>query len=88
MLHVLLDLRVGEVVSDKSLGIENGVLGVPGFLGFGGFTDQSLVLVESDVGRHGVVSLLVGDDFNLLGGHDSDARVGSSKIDTDSGASF
>ena len=65
-----------------------GVLGVPGLLGLGGLADQSLVLVEGYVGGHGVVSLLVGDDFDLLGGHDGHAGEGGSEINADSGAGF
>jgi hypothetical protein len=54
MLDITLDLRVGELTSDKTLGGEEGVLGVDNGLTLGSDTDETLtVLGESNDGRSG-----------------------------------
>jgi hypothetical protein len=67
VLHIFLDLRIIETTTDKTLSIENGVLGVHGSLVLGGITNKTLVVRESDIRRSGTVTLLVGNDFNTLG---------------------
>lgn len=77
VLHVGLDLGIGELSTNQSLGVEDGVVGVHGDLVFGGITDQSLRVVESDIGWGGSVTLVVGDNLDSLVGPDTDTRVGS-----------
>jgi hypothetical protein len=64
VLHVRLNVLIRELSSDKSLGVEDGVVRVHSDLVLGGITDETLSVVESDVRRGGSVSLVVGDDFN------------------------
>jgi len=85
VLHVVLDDRVVELTSDQSLGVENGVGRVHGYLVLGGITDQPLAVVESNVRGGGSVTLVVGDDFDFTMLEDTYARVGGSEIDTDGG---
>jgi hypothetical protein len=67
VLHIFLDLRIIETTTDKTLSIENGVLGVHGSLVLSSITDKTFLVRESDVRRSGTVTLLVGNDFNTLG---------------------
>lgn len=62
VLHVGLDLRVGELAADQTLGIEDSVLGVHGDLVLGGITDQTLGVGETDERGSGSVTLVVGDN--------------------------
>jgi hypothetical protein len=48
VLHIGLDLRIGELATDQSLGVEDGVLGVHGDLVLGGITNQTLGVGETD----------------------------------------
>jgi len=72
-LHVSLDLSVSELSSDKTLSIEDGVLGVSGDLGLGGISNKTLLLSEGNVRGGGVETLIVGDDFDLIILPDSNA---------------
>jgi hypothetical protein len=74
-LHVRLDFSVGELSADKTLGIEDSVLGVSGDLGLGGVSNESLFLGEGNVRGGGVETLVVSDNFDLIVLPDSDARV-------------
>jgi hypothetical protein len=67
VLHVSLDLGVIETATNKTLGIEDGVLGVHGGLVLGSITDKTFRVGESDVRRSGTVTLLIGNDFDTLG---------------------
>ena len=52
LLDVLLDLAVGELATDETLGSEEGVLGVDDSLTLGGDTDETLALLgETNDGR-------------------------------------
>mmetsp|Transcript_839 Transcript_839/g.2113 ORF Transcript_839/g.2113 Transcript_839/m.2113 type:complete len:239 (-) Transcript_839:142-858(-) len=82
VLHVGLDGSVGELASDQSLGIEDGVGGVHGSLGFCGISDKTFGLGESNVRRCGTVTLVVGNDFDTVILPDTNTRVGGSKIDS------
>ena len=84
VLHVGLNLGIGELSSDQSLSIEDGVVWVHGDLVLGGITDKSLRVVESDIGWGGSVTLVVGDDFNSLVGPNTDTRVGGSLLSIES----
>uniref|UniRef100_A0A7S3NEG7 NAD-specific glutamate dehydrogenase n=1 Tax=Aureoumbra lagunensis TaxID=44058 RepID=A0A7S3NEG7_9STRA len=48
VLHVGLDLSIGKLATDQSLGVEDGVLGVHGDLVLGGITNQTLGVGETD----------------------------------------
>ena len=64
-LDVSLDGLVGELTSDETLGVEDGVLGVGGQLVLGGVTDQSLAVgSEGDIAGSDTVALVVRDDLN------------------------
>jgi hypothetical protein len=67
VLHVGLDLSVGELASDQSLGVKDGVVGVHGDLVLGGISDETLRVVESDVRRGGSVTLVIGDNLDTVG---------------------
>jgi len=84
-LDVFLDGLVGELSADESLSVEDGVGGVSGSLVLGSITDESLIFGECNVGGGGVKTLVVGNDLNLVVHPDSDAGVGGSKVDSDSG---
>jgi hypothetical protein len=82
VLHVGLDLGVRELSSNESLGVEDGVVGVHGDLVLGGISDKSLRVVESNVGRGGSVTLVVGNDFDSVVLPDSDTGVGGTEINS------
>jgi hypothetical protein len=84
-LDILLDDRVVELSSDKSLGIENSVNWVSSNLILSGITDKSFSISETNVRWGGSVTLIVGDDFNSVVDPNSDAGVGCSEINTNSG---
>jgi hypothetical protein len=48
VLHIGLDLRMGELATDQPLGVDDGVLGVHGDLVLGGITNQTLGVGETD----------------------------------------
>jgi hypothetical protein len=82
VLHIRLDLGVGELAADEALGIEDGVGGVHGDLVLGGITDQALGVGEGDEGRGGAVPLVVGDDLDAVIAEDTHAGVGGPQIDS------
>lgn len=55
-----------------------------GDLILGGISDQTFLVVESDVGWCGSVSLVVGDYLNSVAPEDSHARVRGTEIDSNS----
>jgi hypothetical protein len=63
VLHVRLDLSVVELAADKTLGVEDGVVGVHGDLVLGGVADETLRVGERDVRGRGAVALVVGDNL-------------------------
>jgi len=83
VLHVGLDLGVGELSANQSLGVEDGVVWVHGDLVLGGISNQTLRVVEGDVGWGGSVTLVVGNDLNSVILPHGDTRVCGSEIDTD-----
>jgi len=88
VLHVGLDLGISPLSSNKSLGIEDGVVGVHGDLVLGGITNESLRVVEGNVRRGGSVTLVVGNDFDSVVLPDSDTGVGGTEINSWKSARF
>jgi len=64
VLHVGLDLSIGELATDQSLCVEDCVVWVHGDLVLGGISDETLGVCESNEGRRCAVTLVVGDDFD------------------------
>lgn len=60
------------------------VMGVQGDLILCSVTDETLSVRERDIGWRCPVSLIVCDDFYTIILPDTDTRVGSAEIDTDS----
>ena len=83
VLHVGLDLWVGELAADETLGIEDSVGWVHGDLVLGGITDETLGVGESDERWGGAVTLVVGDDLNAVISVDTHTGVGGTQINTD-----
>lgn len=86
VLHVGLDLGISELSANQSLGVENSVVGVHGDLILGGISNESLRVVESNIGRGGSVTLVVGNDFDSVVLPDSDTGVGGTEINSDMSA--
>ena len=86
VLHVGLDLRVAELATNETLGVEDCVLGVHSDLVLGGITNETLGVGESDERRGGAVTLVVGDDITSVLTVDTHARVRGTQIDTDGGS--
>ena len=86
MLHVGLDLSIGELATNQSLGVEDGVDWVHGDLVLCRVTDETLCVCEGDERRSCAVALVVRDDLNAVVPIDTDARVRGTQVDTDGGA--
>ena len=87
VLHISLDLRVGELAADQALGVEDCVGWVHGDLVLGGITDETLGVGEGNERGGCAVTLVVGDNLNAVISEDAYARVGGTQIDTDAVAS-
>jgi hypothetical protein len=48
VLHIGLDFSIGELATNQSLGVEDGVLGVHGDLVLGGISNETLGVGETD----------------------------------------
>jgi hypothetical protein len=86
VLHVGLDLSVGKLAANETLGVEDGVVRVHGDLVLGGITDQTLGVSEGDERRGGAVALVIGNDVASILSEDTHARVRGTEIDTDGGS--
>lgn len=86
VLHVGLDLSIGELATNKALGVEDGVVGVHGDLVLCGITNETLGVGEGNERRGGAVTLVVGNDLNAVIAVDTNTRVGGTQINTDSGS--
>jgi hypothetical protein len=86
VLHVGLDLSIVELAADEALGVEDGVVRVHGDLVLGRVTDQTLGVGEGNERGSGAVTLVVGNDLDAVITVDTHARVGGTKIDSDSGS--
>ena len=85
VLHIGLNLGIGELAANQTLGVEDRVLGVHGDLVLGRITDQTLSVSESNERGRRPVTLVVGDDFNSVISEDTHARVRGAEIYTDGG---
>mmetsp|Transcript_9006 Transcript_9006/g.21102 ORF Transcript_9006/g.21102 Transcript_9006/m.21102 type:complete len:234 (-) Transcript_9006:4-705(-) len=83
VLHVLLHGGVVETTADEALRVEDGVGRVHGHLVLGSITDQTLLVVEGDIGGSGAVTLVVGDDLDTLVLPDTNTAVRSAEVDAD-----
>jgi hypothetical protein len=75
VLHVGLYFSIGELATDETLRVEDGVPGVHGDLVLCGVTDETLALGERDIGRCRAVTLVVCDDFDTVVLPDTDATI-------------
>jgi hypothetical protein len=80
---ISLDFLVSELSSDKSLDNVDGSLWVLDSLVLGGFSDELLLISESNLGWGNSVSEFVWNDFDSSVLENTYARVGGSEIDTD-----
>ena len=71
VLHVGLDLSVGELAADESLGVEDGVVRVHGDLVLCSIADQSFSVGEGHEGGSCAVALVVGNDLDAVISEDS-----------------
>lgn len=83
VLHVSLNLSVGELAANQTLGIEDCVGGVHGDLVLGGISDQTLGICEGDERGRCSVALVIGNNLNPVISVDTNTRVGRAQINTD-----
>jgi hypothetical protein len=83
VLDILLNVALAELSSNKTLDVEDGAVRVGGELVLCGVTDKALLVVPCDPRRCDTVTLVVDEDLDLAALHDTNTRVGGSKIDTD-----
>jgi hypothetical protein len=83
MLHICLNDWIIEFPANKSLGIEDCVMGVFGCLIFGSISDKSFGLCKGDIRWSGSVALIVGYDLDSVVLPYPYTRVGCTKIDSD-----
>ena len=82
-LLVGLDGLVGEVATNQTLDVKDGVVGVDGGLILGGIADETVaILHEGNVRGSDAVTLIVGNDFDAAILEDTDARVRRAEINT------
>jgi len=82
VLHIGLNLSIGELASDQTLSIEDCVDRVHGNLVLRGVTDEALCVGEGNERRCCSVTLVVGNDFDAVIAEDTNARVRCTEIDT------
>lgn len=83
MFHIRLDDRVIELSSYKSLSIEDSIVWIFGCLVFGCISDKSFSVSEANIRWGSSVSLIVGDDLDLVILPHSNTGVCCSEIDSD-----
>jgi hypothetical protein len=80
-----LNLRVGKLATNQTLGVEDGVVRVHGDLVLGGITNQALGVCEGNERGGGAVALVIGNDIASILAEDTHAGVRGTQIDTDGG---
>ena len=81
MLHVALDRGVVVLVSYQPLGVKNGV---DGDLILGRVVDETLGVCEGDIEGSRPISLVIGNNFNLVMLEDAPAGVGCAEVGSNS----
>ena len=80
VLHVGLNLGVGELAANQTLGVEDRVLGVHSDLVLGRITDQTLSVSEGNERGRRPVTLVVGDDLDAPAALYTNARVSRAQV--------
>ena len=88
VLNVGLNLSIGELATDETLSVEDGVMRVHRDLVLGGIADQTLGVGEGDERGGCPVTLIVGDNLDAVVPEDADTRVCGAEIDTDGSDHF
>lgn len=83
VLDILLNVALAVLPADETLDVEDGAARVGGELVLCGVTDEALLIVPCDPRRCNTVTLVVDENLDLAALHDTNARVGGSKINTD-----
>jgi hypothetical protein len=83
MFKVVLEFRVAEFLANQAFSVKHSICGVIGSGRFGRVADETFAGIEGYVGRCGTVTLVIGDDFDVVILPDSDAGIGGSQIDSD-----
>mmetsp|Transcript_6983 Transcript_6983/g.13721 ORF Transcript_6983/g.13721 Transcript_6983/m.13721 type:complete len:466 (-) Transcript_6983:90-1487(-) len=86
VLHVILNNIISELAANKTLSVEDRVPGVHGDLVLGGITNKALSVGEGDIRRSSTVTLVVGDDLDAVVLPNTNATVGGTEVNTDSGS--
>jgi len=79
-LDVVLHDLVGELAANEPLCVEDGVSRVASGLVLGGVADESLLIIEGDVGGRRVEALVIRDDLDLVVLEDTDTRVRGAEV--------
>ena len=79
MLHVRYDLSVGDLSTNETLGIEDGILWVHHDLVLGRVANETFGVHEGNIGQGGLVILAVRDNLNTVVLPDTNARVGGAE---------
>jgi hypothetical protein len=82
VLHIGLNLRVGELATDQALGVEDCVDRVHSDLVLRSVTNKALCVGEGNERGCCAVTLVVGNDFNAVISEDAYAGVGCTEINT------
>jgi hypothetical protein len=86
LVKILLNLLVLKSTTNQTLGGKQGILWVDNSLSLGGSTNKSLtILGEGDNRWSGTGTLCVFNDLGDLSLHNSNSRVGGTKINTNDG---
>lgn len=80
VLHIGLNLSIGELATNETLGVEDGVVRVHGDLVLGRITDQTLGVGEGNERGSGAVTLVVGDNLNAVITVDTRGTVSKSSL--------
>mmetsp|Transcript_7571 Transcript_7571/g.15800 ORF Transcript_7571/g.15800 Transcript_7571/m.15800 type:complete len:304 (+) Transcript_7571:60-971(+) len=82
MLKIGLDGRLTKFASQETFGIKDSVGGIHGRLRFGRITNQTLRVVEGDVGRSRAIALVIGNNLHTIILPNTDTGIGRSQINS------
>jgi hypothetical protein len=80
LLNVTLDLSVGELAADQTLGGEQGVLGVDNSLTLSGNTDETLTILSETNNGGSSTGTCLGIELEIQFLHCFDGQAGVSRI--------